>query len=767
VTLGQKRRRLGAATLLAGVVAVLLPGPAAAAGPPVIGEVWASSVFSGSARLHAQINPNGLSTGYHVDYIPKALYDANLGAAKDPFSGTQRTPAVSEASIGSASAPVTTQQQPFLAPDTIYRYRFVAKNSAATVTSATFTVSTQPVATTLLSDGRGWEMVSPVDKNGGEVNLPGTLAGGGVLQAAVDGQSVTYGSATSFGPGAVGAATASQYLATRLSGGWATQNITTPLYSGSYNTEDEGVPYQLFSGDLARGLLLNGRHCRGEGVGCAVPNPPLAGTDAPAGYQNYYLREGASYTALLGSANAGFLDLEPSDLELRLAGTSSDLRQAVISTCAALTPDATEVPLGGSCDPAQPNLYRYAPGAGLSLVNVLPAQAMGAPGASLGAQAGAISADGSRVYFAQGGNLYLREGSLTKQVDEAAGGGGSFQTASADGSVAYFTKGDRLWRFEAAGAGSATDLTPGGGAQGVLGASASGSHVYYLTASGLFLWSAGTTTKVADSADATNYPPTTGTSRVSADGTQVLFVATQPLGGYDNEDLSTGALDSQVYLYDSAGAGTLTCASCNPTFGRPIGPSSIPGAIANGTAPGSTEAYKPRVLAADGRRVFFESLDAVAALDTTGKRDVYQWQAQGSGSCTRPGGCVNLISSGKAEGGARFLDASASGADAFFLTDGSLVASDPGGVDLYDARIGGGFTVPQPPLACLGDACQPLPPEPVNPTLTTLLAGPGNPAVRYPEVSKRCKQGYVKRKGKCVKKKVRGKNAKSGKGGSK
>ena len=31
-----------------------------------------------------------------------------------------------------------------------------------------------------------------------------------------------------------------------------------------------GVPYQLFSGDLARALLLNGQRCREGGVGCAV-----------------------------------------------------------------------------------------------------------------------------------------------------------------------------------------------------------------------------------------------------------------------------------------------------------------------------------------------------------------------------------------------------------------------------------------------------------------------------------------------------------------
>jgi hypothetical protein len=762
----RRRRAGGGALLLIALLAVLGPGAggASAAGPPVIGEVWSFSVFSGSARLSAQINPNGLSTGFHIDYITKAAYDANVASAKDPFTGTSRIPAIADANIGAGTSVVTVKQQvSALSPDTAYRYRVVAKNSSGTVTSATLTFVTQANGGAALPDGRGWEMVSPVDKNGGQVEPPGSIAGGGVLQAAAGGSAVTYGSAVSFGPDGGGAATASQYVATRSAAGWLTQNITAPLYSGSYNTETEGVPYQLFSGDLARALLLNGRHCRGEASGCAVPNPPLAGTDAPAGYQNYYLREGGAFAALLGATNAGALTLEPAEFELRLAGASPDLRHPVLTTCAALTSNATEVALGEGCDPAQQNLYGYSPGAGLSLLNILPAQTQGAPGAELGAQAGAISTDGSRVYFTQGSDLYLREGAVSKQVDTAAGGGGDFQVAVPSGSVAYFTKSGHLWRYEAAGAGSATDLTPSGGVQGVLGTSESGAYVYYLTASGLFVWHSGTTTKAAAAADASNYPPAAGTARVSADGTKLLFVSTAALNGYDNEDLNTGLPDAQVYLYDDASK-ALTCVSCNPTFARPVGPSSIPGAIANGTAPGSTASYKPRVLSASGSRVFFESLDAIGSLDTNEEPDVYQWEAQGTGSCTRSGGCATLISSGKAENGATFIDASADGSDAFFLTDDSLVSADPGAFDLYDARVGGGFPVAPQPLSCEGDACQPLPSPPTDPTLTTLLVGPGNPAVRYPGVGQPCKKGKVKRNGKCVDKK-RGNKAKGKKRG--
>ena len=608
-------------------------------------------------------------------------------------------------------------------------------------------------------------MVSPVEKNGGRSTRPGTLAGGGTIQAAAAGGSVTYGSASSFAGGAQGATAASQYVSTRTSSGWATQNITAPAFSGSYHEPGEGTPYRVFSAELARGILWNGDRCRGEGSECAVANPPLEGTDAPAGYQDYYLREGGAFTALLGDANSGFLRLDPARFELRLAGSSPDLRHPVLSSCASLTADATEVPEGEGCDPEAQNLYLYSPGAGLSLLNLAPGETTGTPGAELAAPSGAVSESGGRVYFTLAGDLYLRSGSQTAQVDADAGGEGAFQTASADGSVAFFAKGEHLWRWLAS-SGHATDLTPGGGVKGVLGASTSGSIVYFQDEAALKRWSSGATVTVAsggEAAQAGDFLPGTapqaeGTARVSADGTKLLFVSTAPLtrsegGVYDNTDLNTGEPDSQVYLYDE-GTARLACLSCNPSNERPLGASTIPGVPRNGTGPGATVAYAPRALSADGRRAFFQSSDALVLTDTDAAPDAYEWEAQGEGGCGRPGGCVALISSGRSAGGGLFVDASADGADAYFITDASLVEGDLGSGDLYDARIGGGFPVTPKPIPCTGDACQVLPPEPVDPTLTTLLPGLGNPPVRYPG-RKRCPKGKrkVKRKGKvrCVK----------------
>jgi len=596
-----------------------------------------------------------------------------------------------------------------------------------------------------LPDCRAYELVSPPGKNGGAIQGFGSNSGGGVLQASRDGDSATFSSAASFGPDAQGAPQASQYIARRLEDSWSTQNITTPTVSGSYGDDPDGVPYQLFSPDLATGLLLNGTHCRGQGAGCPVANAPLPGSGAPPGYQDYYLRndQDGAFQALLTAANAE-LPLSPEQFDLVFAGASPDLSHIVLSSCAALTDEASEVPeIGGGCDSAKPNLYQWSEGT-LRLVNVLTGETLGTPGASLAAQAGAISADGSRVYFTddENGRLYLREGAQTRWVDEEQGGGGVFQTASADGGVAFFTKAAHLYRYDAATR-IATDLTPGGEVLGVLGASEDGSHLYYATADGIFLWNGGTTTKVAAAADPSDYPPTTGTARIASGGTRLAFLSSARLTGYDN------AGQPEVYLYDASGngaTGSLTCVSCKTNGKAPLGPSTIPGAIANGEGPTATDAYKPRDLSANGSRLFFDSRDSLVARDSNTHQDVYEWEAQGSSSCSKTGGCVSLISSGQGVVDAEFIDASTDGADAFFLTDSSLVAQDPGSVDLYDAREGGGFPAPPVLIECDGDTCQSLPSPPEDPAIGSAAPGAGgNPPIHFPKAERKKAHHHKKR----------------------
>lgn len=716
-----------AAVLLACACLLVVSSSALADGPP-IEESWVGGVSPTGATFFMQVDPAGDHINFYFEYLTEAAYQAN--PVDDRFAGAKKT------SVGAIQfgGPVDVAEPAgaALTPTTVYRYRPVASGSKGTTIGEgdlehLFVTEETGVAHPL-PDDRAWEMVSPVDKNGGDIARPGELFGGGDFQAGADGV-VTYGSGASFGT-AAGAPPSSQYVSRRAASGWVTENVSAPLDSSAYGDEPDGVPYRVFSADLSRALLFGGLACRGGLEGCPASNPPLPGSGAPAGYMAYYLRDNPTghFASLLELADVE--KLAPAGFEVTFAAASPDLSHIVLSSCAALTTNAVEVPAGsGGCDPSAPNLYDWST-AGLKEINLKPAQTTTTPGATIAATVGAVSADGSRIYWSSGSAIYLRVGGQTIQVDEAVAGGGQFQAATPDGALAFFIKAGHLYRFTAATK-ALSDLTPGGGVVGMLGASANGGFVYFQDAGGLELWHGGPSiTTVAEGAEATlssDYPPATGTARVSADGSHLAFLSEAELTGFDNIDANTKLPDAQLYVYGpppvSGAAAELICASCEPTGARPTGPTSIPGALVNG----STRGYRPRAMSADGLRLFFEK--EVASKPGAGRSHVFEWQARGVPGCSRPFGCVAEISDGSTRA-ATFLDASPDGTDVYFLTGSPLVESDPGSIDVYDARAGGGISEADPRIPCLGDNCQRLPGEPDDPTPGTLIPNPGNPSLR-------------------------------------
>lgn len=723
---------LGIASFLM-AIAAMGTGSAQASGPPQIKASWVENVFSSSATLRAEVNPNELDSKIHFEYLPEASYQANLSKGQEGFSGAVSYPLPGkEIGIGKGTSYLRVGSTvSLLTPLTTYRYRPIATNSAGSVIGPDHVFTTGAFTNVYhVPDGRQWELVSPVDKGGSAIQFPETIFGGGDFQAADVASAITYSSATAFGQ-AQGAPPASQYLSRRTPSGWITENISAPLDSAAYGDEPDGVPYRLFSASLSRALLFGGLACRGGPFGCPTPNPVLPGTGAPDGYMAYYSRnnETGGFASLLSASDLSHTAVAKEDFEVAFAGASPDLSHIVLSSCAALTPDAKEVPAPGGC--VGQNLYEWSAGS-LKALNLLPpSDTKTTPGALLAAPIGAISDDGARVYVTQleDGPIYLREGTQSKGIPGTTGELAEFQTASSSGRFAFYIKGGDLYRWDAESEVS-TDLTPSGEVKGVLGTSADGTYVYYQDGAGVQQWHNETVTLVAAGANAakpSDYPPSSGTARVSPDGQHLAFLSDIELNGHDNLDADTGLPDTEVYLYGPlAGAPELICASCNPKGERPDGSASIPGAPANG----STAAYKPRALSADGLRILFDSEDDLVTGDTNSRSDVYQWEALGHGDCVISPGCINLIS--KASGGSStFLDASANGDDAYFITGISLVHDDPGSIDVYDAKVGGGFPEPEDPIACIGDACQSLPGEPEDPTPGTLAPNPGNQKVRF------------------------------------
>jgi hypothetical protein len=158
----------------------------------------------------------------------------------------------------------------------------------------------------------------------------------------------------------------------------------------------------------------------------------------------------------------------------------------------------------------------------------------------------------------------------------------------------------------------------------------------------------------------------------------------------------------------------------------------------------------------DGNRAFFQSQEALVPQDVDNRQDVYEWEAQGVGSCTWPEGCVYLISFGQSERNEHLFAVSKSGDDAFFLSGSLLLGRDKDPtVSVYDARVNGGFPELLEESPCQGEDCK------ANLTPPPVLSAPATADLNKNEKvgQRHCGKGKrkVRRHGKirCVKKRHR------------
>jgi hypothetical protein len=745
------------------------------AGPPTIAEESVSRVGSTEATLSAEVSPQGSPTTFRVEYGTSVAYG----------SFTPETSA--GAGVHAASVQV---QLGGLQADTPYHARVVATNGLGSIAGSDLTFTTSiaggPAASTL-PDNRAYEMVSPVANADGNVYAPdignnsqSVIFSDVPFRASADGNSVTYAAEppSSGGNGNVGLGGGNEFWATRGSSGWSALDIQPP---GHVSPE-----YQAFSTDLTVGVLRS------------IDQPPLA-PDAPANCTVLYSRtagDGAYHPAFTSTQTPGKCGFPMS------AGISADNSHLIFESEAALTPDA-EAGAG-----EQYNLYVSVAGQA-HLVNVLP-DGQPDPNASFGSptevESGVvvndfgevISSDGTRVFWTDlnTGDLYMRENpeatsARTIQVDASVGGGGYYWGASSDGAKVFFTHAGDLYEYDV-GAATTSDLAPGGAVQGVVGVSDNGSHVYFVATGALadgaapgqpnlYLRHGGVTTFIATLSpeDNTFRGPEPNafygdwrprlqarTAEMTPDGQHLVFMSKQSLTGYDSISLNPNQCGAngeprpcpEVFLYD-AGAGQISCASCNPARERPVAYGSyLPYSLSN--------TYLLRWMSNDGSRVFFDSSEPLVPQDTNGVQDVYEWERQGAGGCQRAGGCIYLISGNLSSDFSYLVDASASGDDVFFTTRAQLVPQDRNEtVDLYDARVNGGF--PERSLACSGTGCQGVPPAPptfatpasltfngvgnFGPSAVTAVPKPLTRAQRLAQALKACRAKHNRRKrARCV-----------------
>jgi hypothetical protein len=751
--------------------------------PPSIQAQFVSSVDADSAVVKAEINPRfWADTRFYVEYGTEPCSE---GACT-----SQPTPPGDLLGAGVIGTPITTAGIGLegLEPGTRYFFRFVSESTGGgpvfgegedelegtfrtptpfqpSVNCPNQEFRTGPAA--FLPDCRAYEMVSPVDKAGGDIIVQCEIRcnKAALDQAAESGGGLTYSAFRAFGD-AQSSPYSSQYLATRGPTGWLTHGIS-PVQEGATPFEILvlDVQFRAFSPDLDQAWFTHATE-------------PVLAPGAIPGFANLY-RLNTNTGTYLALTTRRPSDVSGGDYEVELQGLSADGSRAVFRATGKLTANASARGLSQvyQSEGGQPKLVSLRPNNTAALQDAGVGTAdLGIPRGRLGSVFQAVSADGSRIFWSEPGgsansNLFVRiDGEETVAVSNDA----EFIGADPTGSTALLrTGGGNLVEFDV-DARQSTVIA--GAVLGVSGFSKDLSKVYFVSTENLaegavagqpnlYIHRDGqavATVATLDPADvseqnffaAIGLRPNKRATRVTPDGRFLVFMSRARLTGYDSGDLDSGEPNYEVFRYDSE-AGSLACVSCNPTGARPagrllVGENRTFGLWGAAQIPAwPSQLYASRVLSADGSRVFFESTDALVQRDENGKRDVYQWESEGSGDCTAQsaefdlasGGCISLISSGRSEKDTEFVDASADGSEVFIRTDEKLVSQDPGLIDIYVARVDGGFPSPaEDPTPCEGEACQPVgSPGTPPPTSSNAFVGPPTPKPVRP---KKCRPGH-------------------------
>ena len=592
-----------------------------------------------------------------------------------------------------------------------------------------------------LPDCRAYELVSP-DSNHAALN-PQSAGGPGGL-AAPSGDMMVY-NVLDAPDHASSAQAAANYVRAKRDAvtGWTGAGLSPPLAAPitayfSHST-------MALSADLSTTL--------------EATDQPLSGGITPSGKNIFVGRSNGTYRLVTTVGARLFAGLNSYEVQ-NFSGGTPDFGHVYFQPA---TAQLQSDPLTGY------NTYEWSEDRGLRLIGILPNETP----APSGAVFAGVSNDGRYVAFFADGRLYLRiddsrtvevglsqrtvDPDLNPPVPPAA------VRVTASGAKVLFTSksdltndantgesggvtsdaGRDLYSYDTA-TGKLTDLTvdtnpadaaTGANLQTVAAATSDGAFIYF-TATGdlaegatlgrtsLYVWHEGRIDFVAD-ADGILTNGGVPASYITPDGRRIAFASTDRLTGYDNTDPITGQPHS-VMFKATLGSG-IECASCRADDTRPTGDSKLP----------VSSLGRIRVMSDDGRRMFFHSTDAVVPQAPGDHQQVFEYADGKVSAISRVDGPL-----------ATFLDASASGDDAFFATYDTLVPNANGGDGaVFDARVGGGFS-PGREDDCRAVACQPSPtPAPALPvvaSVTFLGVGNADELTAGPAVSSRVTVSKVK-----------------------
>jgi hypothetical protein len=739
-------RRLRAGALIATMSAVALlasgVGSALAAGVPEVTPLGAAPRTMESARLNARVDPNDLPTTYQFEYGAGQSYGATVPAVAAPAG---------EGSI----AVLVSAEIDGLQPASTYHFRVVATNSAGTVVGDDATFRTRSLAEATPQD-RGIELVNPPDKGEQNVQKP-------VYQALA---MTTFGDSNhmlwALGAGAPGAntGTGNAFLSTRTPDGWVSRSVVPPADrligggSSRYDLLKASNDFSRFLFQVNEGLGPTPfDYVRGEFDASGLPDattlysyPDLVNQDEA---RAHILGDGTLTRVItsetddghiyeIGSGALRMVDVLPGGEPSPCGGgdVQNDRRTLSDNGKSAFFSAQPTLPCGSS----QPQLYRRD-------LDLKTTELISEPFAGVAQQSEvvAVAADGlaavqltASTLTAEDANsvsdLYMwvhGEGNrcLTCEATNATGKGvfadprrtsGAF--VSSDFSHVYFESRGRL----IPGVGSENGTGPQGA-----------------TLTNLYVWDEQDIRFVGTVAASGSGPQLSqaGTA-ISDDGEVFAFVSiVPPTTDPQNECVTEGFTEVhpclQAYRFEAA-SNSLECVSCS-TDG-----------ITDGEIYTGQRINQILRMSADGRTVAFQTKAALLSEDVNGTGDAYVWHD----------GTLALITDGEtifgpADSQPVVWSIDDSGANIYFSVAGQLTRfEDDALANLYDARIGGGFSPPAPPAHCAEDSCQgPLTPAPgVSPPGSANFVGPGNPAPRL-QKHKRNRRHQAHRK----KKRKRGK----------
>jgi hypothetical protein len=653
------------------------------------------------AHLSASINPNRVAATYQFEYGETAAYG-------------KRFP-LTPADIPAGANPVTVARTiGGLEPGTTYHFRVVATNAGGTTNGPdqTFTTKTPGSAGEQPGNGRVYEEVTPVNRNGVSPDIRRPVL------TTPSGDTVAYSI-----PGALPNSPTSTIFAwavARRGDSWESKSAEV-----AQTAPDGGIRGKLvkaFSSDLRRVLTLSER--------ALTPG-------AIEGGSNVYYKDTLTGDVSLAAtyADKSFMN-DFLSYFAQPVFASSDLNTFALMTNKAVAP-------GGA--PFAQNAFEYRGGAFTLAGQVggaAPAGGSSLEGNGNDALANRMSVDGRRLFFSTDGDsiqgkLWMREDGvrtvpisvshLTGEVGEVKPVG--FVGATPDGSQVFFRSDyplldssptadvtiDRLYRYDVE-QDQLTDLTAGAPSGGTDARHVG--RVLDITADGAvyFLYTAGQlpgdpTVLSADNFDSLFVADEAGTRYVGQPGDALPpSYHSSPNGRY----LAYPGRGQEIYVYDRV-ENRLSCVSCQNDSPGGNRPSSLP-------SPDRIFTQREQTVLDDGR-VFYTSQEALAPADTNGRSDVYEWDPATHRN--------RLITPGTADSNARLFTVTPDGRSVFFDTDQRLVGQDRDDIpDLYVARAGGGLpsqSAAAGVTTCAGDQCQGPPtvtPAPTN--VGSEGVGPGN-----------------------------------------